>query len=149
MAIVSEVEDRIYLIEPEHQENSIQCFSYIVSGEQTALIETGAASQGEELFEGMAKLGIDKSSLDYIIPTHIHMDHGAGSGYMTQQIPRVKVVLHESGFKHLVDPSRFKKIAQQVFGANLEDHFGPLIPIPESNVMVVKGGETIDRKSVV
>ena len=76
MAMVKGVAEKIYEIFPQDVGAGVSCCCYLVMDEQTALIETGSASQVDEILAGMAELGVGAESLSYIIPTHIHVDHG-------------------------------------------------------------------------
>jgi len=143
MAMVIEVEAGIYRIVPEGLDRGILCECYLIVDDQIALIETGATSQVDQIIEGMAKLGYEPTSLSYIIPTHIHADHGGGAGYLAGYAPDAKVIVHEQGARHLIDPSRLILGTRQTFGDDFEDEFGPLIPVPEHKIFSVQGGETI------
>lgn len=50
--------------------------SLIVYNDKAILIDAGNVADGEEILEGLEKLGID--DLDYVIGTHIHEDHVGG-----------------------------------------------------------------------
>ena len=144
MAYIDEVADEIYRIRPENVARGIPCECYLVVGEQIALIETGSSSQVPDILSGMTKLGHDARSLAYVIPTHIHADHGGGVGYLLARAVQAKVVVHERGASHLSDPSKLIKMTQGVFGEDFEEEFGPLVPVPENQILAVKGNETID-----
>ena len=143
MVSVLEVADKIYQIDPGKLKKGIPCIGYLVVDEQIALIETGSSSQVPEILAGMARLGFDKTSLSYIIPTHIHVDHGGGTGYLARQAPQAQVVLHKKGARHLIDPSKLVDVSRQTFGEDFQKAFGPVLPVPESKVIVVEGGECI------
>lgn len=143
MALVLEVADDIYQIEPENLGYGIPCMGYLVIGDRIALIETGSSSQANELLAGMSKLGHDVDSLSYIIPTHIHADHGGGAGYLAQQMPQAQVVVHRRGESHLVNPARLIEATQKAFGLDFEKYFGPILPVPEPQIWAVDDRETI------
>ena len=143
MALVLEVADGIYQIEPGNLERGVICMGYLVVDDRVALIETGSASQVPEILAGMAKLGYDAGSLSYIIPTHIHVDHGGGAGFLAQQAPQAEVILHQKGAQHLIDTSKLIEGTKQAFGKNFQKIFGPVLPVPESQVLAVDGGECI------
>ena len=51
---------------------------YILIDDKITLIETGPACSHNNLVEGIAKAGVGLSDIDYIVPTHIHLDHFGG-----------------------------------------------------------------------
>ncbi|MGV8073386.1 MAG: MBL fold metallo-hydrolase [Syntrophobacteraceae bacterium] len=138
MALVREVADEIYEIFPENLKSGVVCLCYLVVGEQTALIETGSTSQVDEILKGIAKLGYGPESLSYIIPTHIHSDHGGGAGYLAGKARKAKVVVHPKGAPHMKDPSKLIAGSRQVYGDDFEGYFGPIIPVPEAQILQVE-----------
>lgn len=116
---------------------------FLVSEGGGALLEPGPASNIPGIMDGLQQIGFDPSRLAYIIPTHIHMDHAGASGSLAQQLPQVKVLVHPDGKRHMVDPSRLIASTRMAFGDNFEDAYGPLLPVPESQVVVPEDGEAI------
>ena len=143
MASVLEVADNIYEIKPDDPGRGIPCSCYLVVDDQIALVETGASSQLPEILAGMAKLGYDANSLSYVIPTHIHADHAGGVGHLVRYSSRPRVVVHEQGAAHLIDPLKLISGIMQIFGENFEDELGALLPVPEHRILVVHNDETV------
>ena len=114
-----------------------------MDGETPVLIDPGSGIAAAELLEGTGLLGIDLQRLAYIIPTHIHLDHGGGAGYLAQRLPKPKVVLHPKGTAHLTDTSVLVRGARLIFGQNFEQSLGPVVPIPRERVHVASDGEVI------
>src|ERR671923_2912711 len=78
-----------------------------------------------------------------ILLTHIHLDHAGAAGALAQRWPDVEVWVHERGAPHLVDPSRLVASATRLYGDEFERLWGEVVPIPEGNLRVLSGGETI------
>jgi glyoxylase-like metal-dependent hydrolase (beta-lactamase superfamily II) len=78
-----------------------------------------------------------------ILLTHIHFDHAGAAGALVRRWPEVEVWVHERGAPHLVDPSRLLASATRLYGDEFERLWGEVIPIPEANLRVLSGGETI------
>jgi glyoxylase-like metal-dependent hydrolase (beta-lactamase superfamily II) len=78
-----------------------------------------------------------------ILLTHIHFDHAGGAGTLVQRWPDVKVYVHERGARHLHDPERLYTSAKRLYGDQMERLWGEMLPIPEENLVVLHGGETI------
>jgi glyoxylase-like metal-dependent hydrolase (beta-lactamase superfamily II) len=118
--------------------------AYLVrEGDSGALIEPGPAAIAPGIVEGFKQVGFDPSRLAYIIPTHIHLDHGGGSGYLAQRFPQAKVVVHPDGKRHTVDPTRLIASTRMAFGDDFEDAYGPILPVPEERLLVPEDGQAI------
>lgn len=117
--------------------------AYFLDDEMSVLIDPGSGTAAMELLAGAGGLGIDLQKLSYIIPTHIHLDHGGGAGYLAQRLPKPKVVLHPRGATHLTDTSVLVRGARLIFGQNFEQSLGPVVPIPKERVHVASDGEII------
>jgi glyoxylase-like metal-dependent hydrolase (beta-lactamase superfamily II) len=78
-----------------------------------------------------------------ILLTHIHFDHAGAAGALVRRWPNVEVWVHERGAPHLVDPSRLVASATRLYGDDMKRLWGEVIAIPESNLRVLSGGETI------
>jgi glyoxylase-like metal-dependent hydrolase (beta-lactamase superfamily II) len=117
--------------------------AYYLDGETPVLIDPGSGIAAAELLEGTSLLGIDLQRLAYIIPTHIHLDHAGGAGYLAQRLPKAKVVLHPKGAAHLTDTAVLVRGARLIFGQNFEQSLGSVVPIPGERVHVASDGEVI------
>jgi glyoxylase-like metal-dependent hydrolase (beta-lactamase superfamily II) len=117
--------------------------AYFLDDEMPVLIDPGSGTAAVELLASAGGLGIDLQKLSYIIPTHIHLDHGGGAGYLAQHLPKPKVVLHPRGAVHLIDTSVLLRGARLIFGQNFEQVLGEVVPIPEERVHVASDGEVI------
>ena len=74
--------------------------------------------------------------VDYVILTHVHLDHAGGAGKLMQACPQAKLVVHPRGAKHMIDPSALRAGAVSVYGeAIVEKDYGQLIPVPADRVI--------------
>jgi glyoxylase-like metal-dependent hydrolase (beta-lactamase superfamily II) len=117
---------------------------YLVLGERPALVETGTAKSAPVVREALASHGLGPDDLATVVVTHIHLDHAGGVGDIARAYPRAEVVVHELGARHLVDPSRLMASAQRVYGAVMQEVFGPLLPTDEHRVRAVGDRGAID-----
>ncbi len=114
--------------------------SYVIRGEKVYLVETGTEELASLLLSSLDSLGIGREDVAGVIVTHIHLDHSGGAGWLVRELPWLKVYVHKSGARHLIDPSRLLASADKVYGgreAVLKIH-GPIIPVPEENVVPVE-----------
>jgi glyoxylase-like metal-dependent hydrolase (beta-lactamase superfamily II) len=80
-----------------------------------------------------------------LLLTHIHFDHAGAAGSLVRRWPDLEVYVHERGAPHLIDPERLVKSAARLYGGEdgLERLWGEVVPVPEKNVRVLAGGETV------
>ena len=143
VAKVSQVAPGIYQIDTENDPKLSASCVYLVADGETTVIDTGPGMVIPQLVSALRQAGHEAASLSYIILTHIHLDHAGGVGALAQQAPRAKVVAHEQGARHLIDPSRLIAGTRAVFGEDFDKVYGPILPVPQSQVQAVKGGETL------
>jgi glyoxylase-like metal-dependent hydrolase (beta-lactamase superfamily II) len=117
---------------------------YLMDEGGGVLLEPGPASIIPSIQEGMKQLGV--KGLSYIIPTHIHMDHGGGSGALAALFPQAKVVVHPRGLKHMLDPSRLIEGTKKAYGDDFELKYGAILPVPPSQLVVPVDGEVLSIK---
>lgn len=116
--------------------------AFVVAGEQTALVETGPRSSVGEVAAGLERAGIDR--LDWIVVTHIHLDHAGAAGTLSARWPGARVAVHEVGAPHLVDPSKLWSSATRIYGNRMDELWGGIDPIPEERIHIVRDGDVID-----
>ena len=78
-----------------------------------------------------------------VLLTHIHLDHAAATGALVRRWPELEVYVHERGAPHLIDPSKLLASAERLYGDKLNYLWGEILPVPERNVHVLSGGETV------
>src|SRR2546425_2583015 len=101
------------------------------------LIDPGPESRIETLLEG---IGEEPRAL---LLTHIHLDHAGATGALVERFPDLEVWVHARGAPHLVDPTKLLRSAKRIYGDELEPLWGRVAPVPEQNLRVLEGGETI------
>ncbi len=89
----------------------------IVERGRVAFIDTGTNHAVPRLLAALAAAGLERDAVDFVIPTHVHLDHAGGAGLLMQQLPRARLVVHPRGARHMIDPAHLMKGATEVYGA--------------------------------
>jgi glyoxylase-like metal-dependent hydrolase (beta-lactamase superfamily II) len=80
-----------------------------------------------------------------LLLTHIHLDHAGGTGALVRAFPDLPVYVHEVGAPHLLDPSKLLRSAGRLYGEeNMDRMWGEIVPVPEGNLRILTGGETVE-----
>ena len=96
----------------------------------TMAVDPGPRSTIPVLVEALKQLNVEK--LDYILLTHIHIDHAGGTGVLVEHFPEAKVICHPKGVRHMVDPSKLWEGSRKFLG-KVADVYGEIAAVPEKN----------------
>ncbi|HWF50367.1 MAG TPA: MBL fold metallo-hydrolase [Solirubrobacteraceae bacterium] len=78
-----------------------------------------------------------------LLLTHIHLDHAGASGSLVERWPDLEVYVHERGARHMADPGRLLESATRLYGDDMDRLWGEFLAVPEANLRVISGGESI------
>jgi glyoxylase-like metal-dependent hydrolase (beta-lactamase superfamily II) len=117
------------------REKVIACFE--VDG---VLVDPGPQSCEDTLLEALGD-----ARPRALLLTHIHFDHAGASGALVRRWPDLEVYVHERGAPHMANPERLVGSAARLYGGEegLRETWGEVIPVPEENLKVLSGGETV------
>ncbi len=117
----------------------------IIEGDQAAFIDTGTYYTIPNLLEVLTIKGIPPKNVNYVMPTHVHLDHAGGAGRLMSELPNAKLIVHPYGARHLIDPARLIAGTCAVYGEQeFRANFGKLIPVPEDRVINAEDGLQLD-----
>lgn len=117
----------------------------IVENGRAAFVDTGPNSAVPRLLAALEAHGLDRDAVDYVIPTHVHLDHAGGAGLLMRELPKAKLVVHPRGARHLVDPGVLMEGVRAVYGREVADRdYGELIPVPAERVVTTEEGTVLE-----
>ncbi len=117
---------------------------YLYTGPKKVLVDTGSALCHEHIVQALNELGLALTDLDYVILTHLHLDHAGGAGVLAKHAPQAQFLCQKRAARHLIDPTRLIVGAGTVYGDDVERLFGEILPVPEKRVRVMADGEKLD-----
>jgi len=118
--------------------------AFLVTGKETALIDMGYQSSAETIMGDLAEHGFRRDHLDYLLPTHVHLDHSGSLGTLANTFTNASIRVHPKGERHLVDPSTLWRVAGELFGEELMRKFGRPQPVDQKRVKNAADGDVID-----
>ncbi|GLB60391.1 MBL fold metallo-hydrolase [Cytobacillus sp. NCCP-133] len=128
--------ENLYLIDDFDLSMEKRTGTYVLTEEHLTLIETSASPSIPYILDGLEKLELEPVDVDYIIVTHIHLDHAGGAGLLLAHCPNAKLIVHPKGSRHLSDPSRLIAGARAVYGDKFDELFIPILPVPQERIII-------------
>jgi glyoxylase-like metal-dependent hydrolase (beta-lactamase superfamily II) len=140
----------ITCIDTRHMRDDFVAAYLIEDNGCVAFVDTGCYLSVPTLLATLDEKNIKREQVDYIILTHIHLDHAGGAGALIKHLPNAKVYVHEYGANHLIDPSKLRAGVIGVYGELFFKQFlGDLIPIAKDKIIIAKDKDEITLGSRV
>lgn len=111
--------------------------SYLIKGKRSALIDAGYPSSAQSVLSQLQALSGVGLDVDFLIPTHVHLDHAGAIGRLSEAMPNARVLVNEHGLKHLIDPSKLVETATRLFGDRAMSVYGTPRPLPRERLQPV------------
>ena len=116
----------------------------VVDSGRAAYVDTGTAHSVPTLLAALGAKGLAPADVDWVLTTHVHLDHASGAGALMRQLPNARCAIHPRGVRHLVEPSKLIEGSKAVFGRErFHALFGDIVPIEESRVFVAEDGAKV------
>ena len=139
----------LHVIDTGFERERFDAAYLVVSPEgRAAFIDTGHNAAVPRLLGTLQSLGLGVDAVDWVIPTHVHLDHAGGAGLLMQALPNARALIHPRGARHLINPQALLDGARAVYGAEVVSAtYGEVQPIPADRVVESQDGMTVDLGS--
>lgn len=116
----------------------------IVDHGRAAFVDTGTRFAVPRLLGALQAAGLTPEAVDWVIPTHVHLDHAGGVGALMQALPNAALLVHPRGARHMIDPSALYQGALAVYGqAEMDRAYGQLVGVDAARVQTSHDGQRI------
>jgi glyoxylase-like metal-dependent hydrolase (beta-lactamase superfamily II) len=122
------------------------CAAYlVVEGGRGAFIDCGPTPSKPRMLAALADAGLAPGDVDWLVLTHVHLDHAGGAGALMRELPNARLLAHPRAAPHMIDPSKLVAGATAVYGeeAFAREH-GTLVPVDAARVVVAEDGHVAD-----
>ncbi len=134
----------VHVIDTGFQRPRFDASFLIVEDGHAAFVDSGTNHAVPRLLAAVDATGVALDDVDYVIATHVHLDHAGGVGALMRHLPRARLIVHKLGARHLIDPSRLMASARAVYGEEeMARSYGELVAVPEQRVIESHDGMTI------
>jgi glyoxylase-like metal-dependent hydrolase (beta-lactamase superfamily II) len=117
----------------------------IVEGDRAAIVDTATNAAVPRVLAALSEKGIAPEQVDYVILTHIHLDHAGGAGLLMTKLPNARLCVHPRGLRHMIDPSRLIESTIAVYGAeHARRVYGDIVPVAPERILVTEESTVIE-----
>lgn len=117
--------------------------TYLIIGEKKALVDIGPRAGVKGVFTALFDTGLGPEEIDYLILTHIHIDHAGGAGTALKSLQNARILVHPRGRQHLIDPSNLWNASLET-SRELSLKYGQFEPVPEDRILVAEDNMELD-----
>ena len=126
----------IYAFDAGYVRPLLAAIHLIESEGRVAFVDTANFEVMPQALAALATRGLGPEAVDYVILTHIHLDHAGGAGVMMQAFPNAKLVVHPRGARHMIEPTKLMAGVEGVYGRERALRmYGKLIPISAERII--------------
>jgi glyoxylase-like metal-dependent hydrolase (beta-lactamase superfamily II) len=135
----------IHTIDTGFQRPRFDAAYLIVEHGRGAFVDCGTNHSLPRMLAALDEAGLAPADVDWLILTHVHLDHAGGAGELMARLPHATLVVHPRGARHMIDPSKLWAGALAVYGEEeMQRSYGTLRPIPAERVVEAAHGHEVD-----
>lgn len=117
----------------------------VVENGRGAFIDCGTQHSVPAMLAALAGQGLAPADVDWLILTHVHLDHAGGAGALMRELPNAMLAAHPRGAPHMIDPQRLVAGATAVYGeAEMARSYGEIVPVAAERVRVLADGDVVE-----
>jgi glyoxylase-like metal-dependent hydrolase (beta-lactamase superfamily II) len=144
---IREVSQNVFAIDDELYHIPRSGSVYFLVEDKKTLIDAGPSTSAGVVLQGIRQIGYEPDEVDYLVITHIHLDHAGGVGTLLKSMPRARVVVHPRAIKHLFTPTRLINSVREVQGPAALVRNGEVLPVDGQRLIPAFDGDTLDLGS--
>ncbi|WP_338111883.1 MBL fold metallo-hydrolase [Rhodocyclus tenuis] len=131
----------LFAIDAGYVRPQMAAIHFIVDDGRVTIVDTGVNESLAHVKAALAALGLDQASVDYVVLTHIHLDHAGGAGSFMRAFPGARLVVHPRGARHMADPSKLVAGASAVYGDDaVRRLYGEVLPVAATRIIEATDG---------
>ena len=134
----------IFCFDANYIRQKFAAIHFINQNNKLLIIDTATNHSAKKFLNALHTMNISPEFVEWIILTHVHLDHAGGAGLLMKMCPNARLAVHSRGARHMINPENLWASVVSVYGKEeAEKQYGKLIPVDENRVVVVGEGEVI------
>ncbi len=133
--------DGVHAVDSGYGRPHLAAIHIVVQDGRAAIVDTGNNTSVPRVLGALAALGIAPEAVDWVMLTHIHLDHAGGAGSLMCAFPQARLLVHPRGVRHMIDPARLWEGTCAVYGAERAYAlYGRLVPVAAERIVPATDG---------
>lgn len=117
----------------------------IVEAGRGAFVDCGTNHSVPRLMQALADNGLAPGEVDWLVLTHVHLDHAGGAGALMRELPNARLLVHPRGARHMIDPAKLIAGATAVYGeSEMDRSYGTILPVAAERVVEAADGHEFE-----
>ena len=142
--LFSSFDKNIFCFDANYIRQKFAAIHFINQNNKLLIIDTATNHSAKRFLNALHTMNISPEFVEWIILTHVHLDHAGGAGLLMKMCPNARLAVHSRGARHMINPENLWASVVSVYGKEeAEKQYGKLIPVDENRVVVVGEGEVI------
>ncbi len=138
------IRDSVQVIDCDYVHPRFAASFLVTEGDRAIFVENNTAHSVPKLLAALEHARIPRENVDFIVITHVHLDHAGGSSALMNACRNAVLLAHPRAARHVIDPSRLVESAKKVYGeANFHKLYGEIGPIEAQRVRTMGDGEEL------
>jgi len=137
--------DNTITIDADYVQPETAGFHMMIENGRAAFFDTGTSLSLPNAVAALKERGLSADDVEFVIPTHVHLDHAGGAGAMMRAFPNARLIIHPRGARHMIDPGKLWQGTVAVYGEERAGLlYGEVVPVPEDRIIVAEDNTEID-----
>ncbi len=137
--------DGVFSVDSGYLRPGFDAIHLLVESDRAAIIDSGTRHSAPGVLAALDALGIERDHVDWVILTHVHLDHAGGAGALLQSLPAARLTVHPRGARHMSDPGRLWAGTVEVYGREAaESMYGEVVPVAADRIVQTGDGARIE-----
>ncbi len=134
----------ISAVDSGYQRPRLDAIHLIVEAGRVAVVDAGVSPSVPRILAALAAKGLQPGQVEYVLLTHIHLDHAGGAGALMAACPNARLTVHPRGARHMADPAKLVAGTIAVYGEDtFRRDYGEVLAIPADRILETPDGATV------
>jgi glyoxylase-like metal-dependent hydrolase (beta-lactamase superfamily II) len=134
----------VFSVDSGYERPRFDAVHLVVESDRAAIVDTAHGASVPRTLAALDALGIARERVEWVILTHVHLDHAGGAGHLMRALPNARLAVHPRGAPHMADPARLWAGTVEVYGAaQAEATYGVPVPVPAERIVPLPDGATL------